>query len=153
MKILIIDDTDYKIESLVSLLNSCGFTSNLRVAKSFQTSIPALKEFKPDIVLLDMSLPTSEREDGALEGRPRIYGGKDVLAEMVFEEMTAKVIIVTQFDHFGEPPNSTPLDVLLKELQRDFPHLYVGGVFYSDVDYLWRDQLRALLKKCFIKKI
>jgi CheY-like chemotaxis protein len=146
MKILIIEDSDYKIQNLQSLLNALGLGSELQVAKSFQTGKRALKEFRPDLLLLDMTLPTSERPDGQLEGRTRIFGGREILAEMEFLQIKSKVIIVTQFDHFGEPPNSLDLKSLFQQLNDRFPDLFLGGVYYSNVDSSWQANLRKLLK-------
>lgn len=146
MKILIIEDSDYKIQSLQSLLKDLELTSELTVAKSFQSGKRALKEHLPDLVLLDMTLPTSERSDGQLEGRTRIFGGKEILAEMEFLGIKSKVVIVTQFDHFGEPPNSIDLKSLFQQLSEKFPNLFLGGVYYSNVDSSWQNSLRKILK-------
>lgn len=153
MKVLIIDDSDYKIRHLKAFLEELNIASELEVARSFQSGIHRLKEFVPDLVLLDMSLPTSERPGGELEGRSRIYGGREVLAEMEFYELKSKVIVVSQFDRFGEPPNSVTLDTLLAQLKRMFPLLFVGGVYYSNVDSLWRDKLRTQIEAAFPRKI
>src|SRR5438045_3994271 len=120
MKILIVDDSEYKIESLQSLLTETLIAPEVKVAKSFQGGIKAMEEFQPELVLLDMTLPTSERADGHLEGRTRLFGGRELLAEMEFSGLTPKVIIVTQFDHFGEPPNSITLEALLNQLKTHF---------------------------------
>jgi DNA-binding NarL/FixJ family response regulator len=146
MRLLIIDDSEYKIQSLQAVVKECLGGSETKVAKCFQTGVRVLNEFKPDLVLLDMSLPTSERSDGELEGRTRIFGGKDILAEMKFEGIKSKVVVVTQFDHFGEPPNSINLETLLSQLKNSFPELYAGGVYYSNVDASWREKLRAILQ-------
>lgn len=153
MKALIIDDTEYKIESLTGILAECAFISQVRVARSFQSGVHTVKDYRPDVVLLDMSLPTSERPSGELEGRTRIYGGREILAEMDFDELDARVIIVTQFDHFGEPPHSVTLETLLAQLQKSYPKLFVGGIYYSNVDTLWRHKLLTLLENIRQKKI
>jgi CheY-like chemotaxis protein len=147
MKILIIEDSDYKIQSLQSLLKECGIGSDVQVAKCFQSGKRALREFQPDLLLLDMTLPTSERSDGQLEGRTRIFGGREILAEMEFLNCKAKVVIVTQFDNFGEPPNSVDLKSLFQILKERFPSLFLGGVYYSNVDSSWQGNLRRILKQ------
>jgi hypothetical protein len=146
MKVLIIDDSDYKIQGLQTLLKECGFVSNVQIARCFQSGVKQLREFGPDLVLLDMSLPTSEGKTGELEGRNRIYGGRELLGEMEFYDIASKVVIVTQFDHFGEPPNEVKLETLLRQLQGTYPQLMLGGVYYSDIDQLWRPQLKAILQ-------
>jgi hypothetical protein len=150
VKTLIIEDSEYKIQSLQSLIKEMDIASELQIAKSFQSGKRALQDFKPELLLLDMTLPTSERQDGQLEGRTRIYGGREILSEMEFLGLTAKVVIVTQFDHFGEPPNSIDLKTLLGQLKTRFPNLFCGGVYYSNVDSSWQGNLRGLLQKLTI---
>jgi hypothetical protein len=111
-----------------------------------------LEDYQPDVVLLDMSLPTSEKEDGRIGGRGRIYGGRELMAEMEFMEITPKVIVVSQFETFREDGVSVDLTVLLKELEQEFPHLYVGGVFYSTVDNTWEARLDILLDKITVSR-
>lgn len=145
MKILIIEDSDYKVQSLQSFLNLLQLDSELKVARCFHSGKRAIKEFRPDLVLLDMTLPTSERLDGQLEGRTRIFGGREIIAEMSLLNIKSKVIIITQFDHFGEPPDSIDLKTLLQQLKKRFPEHFLGGVYYSNVDSSWQANLRKIL--------
>ncbi len=145
MKVLIIEDSDYKIQSIQGLLKGLALDENIRVAKAFQSGKRALKEFRPDLVLLDMTLPTSESPDGRLEGRMRIFGGRELLAEMEFLDITSKVIIVTQFDHFGEPPYAVDLMTLLDQLKFKYPNFFLGGVYYSNIDSKWQSELSSIL--------
>jgi len=147
MKILIIEDSDYKIQSLMTFLPTVGVCGEVQIAKSYQTGKKLLKEFCPDLVLLDMTLPTSERFDGQLEGRTRIFGGRDILAEMEFANIVSRVIIVTQFDSFGEPPDTINSKDLFQQLSAKYPQYFIGGVYFSNVDSTWQVQLRQLLKR------
>jgi DNA-binding NarL/FixJ family response regulator len=146
MKFLIIEDLEYKIESLQSAINREYKDAQVKVARSFQTGKRALKEFLPDVVLLDMTLPTSEKPDGKLEGRNRIFGGRDILAEMDDLGLTCKVVIVTQFDSFDDPPKSITAKDLFQQLGQKYPKQFVGGIYYSNVDSTWQQQLRRILK-------
>jgi len=151
MRVLIIEDSDYKIQGLQAFLESHVPDVNIHVAKSFQSGKRLLKELGPDLVLLDMTLPTSERSDGKLEGRNRMYGGKEIMAEMEFLQIKSKVLIVTQFDHFGEPPNSIDLKTLLEQLKSRFPDIFLGGFYFSNIDSSWQQNLRKFLKKIGVK--
>src|SRR5690349_18408657 len=146
MKVLIIDDSEYKIQSLQGVIEQFKQGCQIEVAHSFQSGVRKLKVFRPELLLLDMSLPTSETEAGELEGRMRVFGGREILVEMKFHDIQSKVVIVTQFDHFGEPPNSTDLETLLTQLQSQFGNLLIGGIYYSNIDSLWRQRLLRLLK-------
>lgn len=145
MKILIVDDSEYKVEAMRSLLAECCATTEVIVARSFQGGLARLEEECPDLVLLDMTLPTSEREDGQLDGRDRLYGGKELLGEMDLIELDTSVILVSQFDHFGEPPHSVQLGTLTEQLKLQYPSLFVDSVYYSNVDSRWRERLRTLI--------
>jgi|SRR5579859_5419613 len=146
MRILIIEDTEYKAKSIQRFLADVTPESEIQVAKSFQSAKRSLKTFSPDVVLLDMTIQTSERPDGQTDGRNRMYGGKDILSEMDFMEMQARVIVITQYDHFGEAPHSIDLATLFKELKAKFPKLFMGGVYYNNINSEWQVELRRLLK-------
>src|SRR4051812_45722790 len=102
MRILILDDSDYKIKSIHDALIEWKVSQDTQIARSFQKGLLAIKQFLPDLIILDMTLPTSEREDGVLTGRTRVFGGREILHEMELESIDAKVIVVTQFDRFEE---------------------------------------------------
>lgn len=146
MKVLIIDDSEYKIKSIKAVVEAFLNANEIDVAKSFQTGLVKLLN-KPDLLLLDMTLPTSEGDDGQLEGRMRIFGGKEIMAEMEFLEINSKVVIITQFDRFGDPQNEINSADLFDLLKAEFPTLYYGGIYFSHVDFAWRQELGALLKK------
>lgn len=145
MNVLIIDDSDDKISALTKEVVEWSPASVVSIAKSFQSGIKQLRSLKPDIVLLDMTLPTSEFPDGRASGRKRFLGGKELLAEMEFEELESKVIICTQFDTFPGPSGSISLNSLVTQLSQDHPGLVTGGLFFSHVDTSWRNKLRQLL--------
>lgn len=147
MKVLIIDDSDYKITSLTESIRSWRSSADIFVARSFQNGLHKLKEWNPDLVLLDMTLPTSESASGHLEGRMRFFGGRELLAEMELEQLSTAVIIVTQFDRFGEHPNSVDRETLFAQLLHRFPDVFRGGIYYSNIDSGWKVKLTQLLKK------
>lgn len=145
MKVLIIDDTEYKIQALNELLKGLSFISQVVIARSFHGGLNAITQTHPDLILLDMSLPTSEQPDGEPEGRTRMYGGRDILAELDDISLATKAIIVTQFDHFGEGANSITLDSLLKQLKSQYSNHLLSGIYYSNVDSEWQQKLKTIL--------
>lgn len=147
MNALIIDDSEDKVNALRGILADWNPAMAIHVARSFQGAISALLKFEYRIVLLDMTLPTYEHPDGRADGRQRLYGGRELLAEMEFENVATKVVICTQFDSFPGPNGAVSLGSLLGELLATYPKLLVGGVYYSHVDSCWRREIAALLKK------
>jgi chemotaxis response regulator CheB len=146
MKVLIVDDSVYKVKDLTKFFNASDPTAEIRVAKSFHSALNAIAGDCFDLVLLDMTLPTSEQSDGEIEGRDRIFGGRELLAEMEFEEVTTKAIIITQFDNFGDGQRSITLDRLMKQLRDRHGNTVIGGVYYSNLDTSWTTNLAQLLR-------
>jgi DNA-binding NarL/FixJ family response regulator len=143
MKVLIIDDSDYKIDGLTSVMREFAPDAELFTARAFRPGVQLARKIRPDLILLDMSLPTfisSSRETG---GRTRPFGGREILRELDATGHVTRVIVVTQFDRFGERNQSR--DELMKEMQSEFPDWFVGGVYYSVVDSKWREELLKLL--------
>lgn len=152
MKVLIIDDSDYKIQGMRQLVAEMMAFAEIRVAKSFQSGMREMRDSPPDLLILDMALPTSEGPDGRSEGRMRLLGGRDILAEMHFDSINCSVIVVTQFDHFGEPPKLIHRDQLFADLRSQFPTLFLGGVYYSNVDSTWLVEVKTLITEHILKK-
>lgn len=146
MKIAIIDDSNYKIESFKNLIFSRWNNISVCEARSFQGGLRLLETECPDLVLMDMSLPTSEESGGRFGGRDRMFGGRDLMAEIEFLELNCRVIVVTQFEEFPEMSKVIDLQTLLRRLQRDFSKIYAGGVFYGATDAKWSDELSRLIE-------
>jgi len=144
MKILIIEDSDYKSSAIQAVLRELGIAEVIEVARSFHGGVRRLKELQPELTILDMTLPTNERPDGELEGRARILGGRDLLGEIAFEDIRTKVIIVTQFDTFPGTDKNIDLKSLLEQLRKSYPQILVGGIYYSNVDSAWQGELRQM---------
>jgi len=144
MKVLIIDDSDYKVDSLTALVKEFNPSINVRVQRAYRSGVVAAREWQPDLILLDISLPTFELSSREAGGRTRAYGGRDVLGDLDSTDDFAYIIVVSQFDSFGEGHQSR--EELMSELHAEFPEWIVGGVYYSVVDSKWREELTELLR-------
>ena len=146
MKLLIIEDSDYKIDHIQGLVAEVLPNTQVFLARAFRSGIAQIMEIRPDILILDMTLPTFEARHGEGGGRTRPYGGREILRELVALRILPRVIVVTQFDRFGEGRRAVFRDQLMEELKAEFPELIVGGVYYNGADSKWRDSLKALLE-------
>ncbi len=144
MKVLIIDDSDYKVESLTSLVGQVLPLATIKVARAFKSGVSLARQEHPDMILLDMSLPTFEVSSGETGGRTRPFGGREILRELESTGHMTNIIVVTQFDRFGERNQSR--EDLMSELKAEFHDRIVGGVYYGAVDSTWRESLAALLE-------
>ena len=106
MNLLIIEDDMSKIKKIKSFIEDNYQEFSVNEAHSYQSGMKNVLNFKPDVILLDMSLPTydvSPREQG---GRPRSFGGRDILYEIKRKKMSSRAIIVTQFEDFRDEKES-----------------------------------------------
>jgi DNA-binding NarL/FixJ family response regulator len=143
MKVLIIDDSDYKIDGLTSVIKEFCPAASISTARAFRPGIRTARLLQPDLILLDMSLPTFEITSREAGGRTRPFGGREILRELDATGHMTQIIVVTQFDRFGERNQSR--DDVMRELQTEFPRWFLGGIYYSVVDSKWREALFALL--------
>lgn len=145
MNILLIEDSDYKIKNITSLLDELSFKKDIHIAKSFQSGLIEIMQFKPDLIILDMTLPTSDSIEGEAESRIRPFGGEELIREIESEGVEAKVIIVTQFDHFPTTTGSINHNSIFDKMKTEFPTIFHGGVYYSFLDSKWEKNLKELI--------
>lgn len=153
MNILIVDDDGDKRTLLAEFVGSLYPEAECRQRGSYQSGCEDAIESRPDIVLLDMAFPTYDvvPSEGETGGRQRPYGGRDVLREMTRHELPCRVIIVTQYDTFGEGEEVMSLDELRDRLAEEFQGTYVKTVFFQSSSSSWRAELAEALSLALVK--
>jgi len=146
MRVMMVEDDQFKARRLEQVLRQIDASVEIDRANSV-TSSTRLLEMKQafDLVLLDMSLPTFDvgpRESG---GRPQGFGGREVMRFMQNNEINLPVIVVTQFERFGEAGREVDLPTLAETLKTEFPELFRGIVYYDAASERWREELSTLL--------
>lgn len=148
MKALLIEDDQFKVRHLLKALDALHLDLDIDEARSVNASLRALEQAGPfDLVILDMSLPMFDvgpRESG---GQPQGFGGREIMHYMQSSEMAVPVIVVTQFEKFGEGSHEIGLDALTSQLQRDFPDLMRGVVYYNAASDKWKQELEGLVRR------
>jgi CheY-like chemotaxis protein len=145
VKVLLVEDDENKRLRLLSVLQSIG--SEVVCAASYQGALRALLLAGYDAIVLDMTLPTfdiSEEDDG---GRPQALGGQELLRQMKRRRIGSPVIVVTQFDQFGERRDALTRQQLDAELRTHHRDIYAGLVFYDSTTEGWKEQLVVLLSE------
>ncbi len=145
MKVLIVEDDQNKLKQLVNYIRDNWPNSTVEEKRSYQSGLKELIQTKYDLLILDMTMPTfdiSPREKG---GRPRAFAGKDILSSMEWKKINVPVIIVTQFESFGEGENTTSLEELRKQLKLAYKQ-YMGTVFYSAASDTWKEELGRIIR-------
>ena len=144
MKILIVEDDLNKLQHLEQCLSAKYSDAEIIRARSYQSGLKATLSLAPSFIVLDMTLPTYDVSTTEGGGRPRPFAGREILSEMARKVGHGKVIVVTQFETFGEGTQKKTLAELDAELGRAFPELYIGAVYYHPAQSDWKTSLLKL---------
>ena len=148
MKVLIVEDDQNKIQQIADQVNvRLGETARIVQCRSFQSGIAAAVEDNPDLVVLDMSMPTFDITPTEQGGRMRPYAGRDMMREISRRRLNRKVIIVTQFETFPLKGEVISLSELTEQLAKAFPEIFVATVYYSASELTWRRELDKAIEK------
>ena len=141
MKVLLIEDDDYKARQIVEFVNTLGY--EVEVKKAYNSGMMALTNNQYDLVLLDMTIPSFELSPEHPTSRIRKYGGRDILCEMERCEIVVPTIIITQYKVFDDGEKS--LEILNKELEEEYSQIYKGLIYYNSSIVDWQEKLQNIL--------
>ena len=145
-ELLIVEDDSNKCNQLREWLHSKYPSFGITERKSYQSGLKEIVDSKPDLVLLDMSMPTYDITPQDKGGMARAYAGRDILDELVRRKLPASVIVVTQYETFGEGDDKKSLSRLTEELSVSFEEIYLGTVYYHPGQSDWQSQLGSIIQ-------
>lgn len=141
-KILLVDDDDYKITNIKSILEGEA-EYIICVENALNPGLRRLMKEKFDLILLDMSMPTFQKSESR---NFNSFGGIDFLKEMQRKKNQTPVIIVTQYEIFGEGVSRKTSEMIHEECKSLFEN-YVGIVIYSSTKNTWKEELLCAIGK------
>ncbi len=141
MRVLLIEDDENKRGQLISFLKEEIADVVVGVAASYHSGLRGVLDRSSDLVLLDMTIPTFDIGAEESGGRSQLYGGREILEQMDRLDIRIPVIVVTQFDRFGEHQEAVTLQELDRQLKREYPDLYCGAVYYNSAREDWKAEL------------
>lgn len=147
MRTLIIEDDQNKSKQIVEFIKENFPNDSFEIKKSYQSGLKEILNVNYDFLLLDMQLPNFDIKSGEDGYRFRKLAGIDILKEIKRKNKVCKVIIVTQFETFGEGESYVELKDLKKILTEQFTGLYIDTVFYSADKSIWKKQLKEIIEK------
>lgn len=145
MKILVIEDDHNKARKICEFLRESGVTDKVVEKRAYQSGLKEAVASEPDLIVLDMTMPTYEISPAEKGGRIRPYAGREILSALKRRQLRSKVVIVTQFESFGEGSEVLTLEQLRSHLSRDFPNNYLATVFYQPSESGWREKLEQVV--------
>ncbi len=145
MRVLIIEDDANKLAQLSGFVRDTYPDARVSEKRSYQSGLKEIMAGDPpDLLLLDMTLPTYDIGGSEPGGRTRAFAGREILAQMHRRAIRTNVIIVTQYEHFGDGHNMKTLAELRDEMLLSYTGLYRGTVFYQPSESGWRVELKTL---------
>ena len=148
MKLLLVEDDEIKRTQLVSFIAEFLPQFKIEIAKSYQSGIKAIIDNDYRLIILDMTMPTFDIGIDEYGGRPQAYAGREILQQMDRREIKSPVIVVTQFDRFGEGKDKLTLAELEEQLFNAHPNIYKGAIYYNTAVDSWKNQLLQAINKC-----
>lgn len=145
MKILIIEDDEFKEAKIAEVTQDALPDASLRFARSVNAGMTKIEEERPDVILLDMSLTTFEVTSEEPGGRPQNFGGLEVLSIMQRLGLSIPTIVITQYRRFMKGDDEVPIDHLARELSAEHPESFQTIIYYKMSQGKWKSELRRWL--------
>ena len=145
-KVLIVEDEDPKRANIVSALDELDIPYDLIEARSVLSAINSLRTTTPELILLDMSLPTFDIAPREAGGRPQGFGGVEVLRYIERFGLSVPVIVVTAYEAFSQGGKQIGLNDLGEQLLRSHGAVFSGLIYYNSVYEKWREDLHKLVR-------
>lgn len=140
-RILLVEDNSFKRTRIVDYVRSVNSEVHLDVANSFTSGSQALIENHYALVILDISLPTYDRQGSESGGRFRTLGGREIARRLVRAGASSTILFMSQFDSFSDKGTFYTFESLSKELKEECGEKFFGMVFYDSSQSLWKDAI------------
>lgn len=128
--LLLVEDDEHKRNNIVLYVRETWPDVEISCAASLMSGVRKASVENPVLILLDMTLPNYDIIEGETGGGMHKFGGVEFLKQMRRRKMIMPVVVITQFETFGEPPNLKGLSELDTELKEQFSPIYKGAIYY-----------------------
>lgn len=142
MNILIVEDNQKKLKNLKSWAGNNISNAVIEEAISYTSGVRKIYEGDWDLILLDMSLPTYDITPQEQGGDKKPLAGKEIMRRMIFRNINTPVIIVTQFETFGDKEIS--IKFLNEEFEKDYSSIWKGTINYDEIKMTWVEELNRI---------
>ena len=147
MKILIVEDDQNKLQHLSNHIKESYPQAEITGKKSYHSGLKEVLNNKYNLVILDMSMPTYDITPSEPGGRPRVFAGREVLLQMRRKGIETPIIVVTQFETFGDGEDRMSIDELRRQLKKLEGDRYIDTIYYSSALNGWKRELNTSIDK------
>lgn len=146
MNVLLVEDDENKKSRVLEFYRNHFPNDVLLIEDSMVGGLRTSREQSPEFIILDMTLPNYSISSGKGFNPMRPFGGRDFLRQLQRLNLAARVVVLTQFETFGAPPDQVDLQSLDGELHADFPELFLGSIYYHASKSSWQAELATMRK-------
>jgi DNA-binding response OmpR family regulator len=147
LNLYLVEDNPVKAERICAFLNDEHPHFEISVFGSFQSGLKAIAKTTPDILILDMTLPTFDRKPNSREGRIRPLGGYDLMRKLKLRDIVTRVVVLTQLEAFGEGDDEVSFEEITMRCRAEFPSMFKGSIYFSPSDIDWQGPLATILSE------
>jgi len=139
MKILIVDDSEYKVKKVSLLIDSIK-DKNISYEKAFSYTSGLNKALEKDfdLLILDMSMPTYDKTKNESGGRFRIFGGREIVRQLKREKKLKPFIILTQYNKFDDNNKIKSLEDIEELFKKNFNEYHKKTIYYDTSSAKWK---------------
>jgi DNA-binding NarL/FixJ family response regulator len=149
MLVYLVEDDPLKSVKISQFLLSAPFGIEMglgiEVFGSFQSGLKAIIRNMPDLILLDMTLPTFDRNSDAGEGRLRPLGGYELMRKLKLRKLDFSAVVVTQLETFGEGVDRTNYKEITQQCHDEFLSNFLGSVHFGPSSDSWKFELEKII--------
>ena len=147
MLIYIVEDDPLKADSLSSFLKKIEPSATVEVFKSYNTGLFAIETLEPDLIVLDMTLPTYDRSPAKRVGRIRPLGGYELLRKVRLRGASIPAVVVTMLEAFGEGEEEVSYEDMTKICSSEFDELFLGSIYFQLGTSNWQIELESIYNR------
>jgi len=141
----LVEDDENKRLRLLEFFKKNYPQMEIVVAYSLNSGVRLVRQELPDIVILDMTLPNFDQDAEESGGYMHQFGGREFLRQLDRFDIVIPVIVVTQFETFGKPPQVMGIMELDERLSREHPDQYRGAIYYNAAIHDWAAKLKNIV--------
>ncbi len=145
--ILLVEDNIQKKDKILDFIKSIDSMNIVAVASSFTSGCQIVDNYgsECDIILLDISLPTYDKNNLSPGGNFRSFAGKEIARKIIRKKMKMKIIFITQYNSFSENRKSYNFQELKAELIKDCKYNFLGMIQFDSTKENWKIDLNKLI--------
>lgn len=142
MRVLLVEDDEHKRKDVSDVLRSFEEIMHLDQAYSVASGVQKAIDNSYDLILLDMTIPNFDQEDGSEGGQSFKNGGELIVRELIDEGVDFMCAVITQYETF----NNETIDEISKRIFDMCDEKYFGFVKYSTMNEDWKEKLKKLMQ-------